>query len=308
MEHDDADDEGYYGEACAVGEGAVAEMAGAEEAVFEAFDDGAKGVELDEGFELAFGYGAHGVDDGGGVHEELYAEGDEEFKVAVFGGHAGEQDAEAHAHHGHYDDVEGDEGEGPVGLYDAWFAYEVVGVNDEEEGELDEEFDEAADYFAEGHDESGKIDFAEDGGVLGEGVAGLVEAFGEVVPDDDAAEVEEGHGGAVGAYLGDVAEDYDVDEGGEDGLYDKPDGAEDGLFVHGDDVALDEHAEQVAVLPDFFEVDVEGMALGAYDEVEVVHELHELFIARIGPRITRIARIARIVEGVGCVWVTVWWC
>src|SRR5690554_5015477 len=244
-------------------------MAGAEEAVFEAFDDGAKGVELDEGFELAFGDGAHGVDDGGGVHEELYTEGDEEFKVAVFGGHTGEQDAEAHAHHGHYDDVVGAEGEGPVGLYDAWFAYE-------EEGELDEEFDEAADYFAEGHDESGKIDFAEDGGVLGEGVAGLVEAFGEVVPDDDAAEVEEGHGGAVGAYLGDVAEDYDVDEGGEDGLYDKPDGAEDGLFVHGDDVALDEHAEQVAVLPDFFEVDVEGMALGAYDEVEVcIHELHE---------------------------------
>ena len=93
MEHDDADDEGYNGEACAVGEGAVAEMAGAEEAVFEAFDDGAKGVELDEGFELAFGYGAHGVDDGGGVHEELYAEGDEEFKVAVFGGQRRDNDA-----------------------------------------------------------------------------------------------------------------------------------------------------------------------------------------------------------------------
>src|SRR5690554_402698 len=36
--------------------------------------------------------------------------------------------------------------------------------------------------------------------------------------------------------------------------------------------------------------------------------LHELFIALIDPRITRITRIARIVEGVGCVWVTVWWC
>lgn len=101
VEDDDAEgeEEGHEGEA--VGEPAPAdELAGGEEAVFEGLDDRGDGVKVHEEVDVEAGddlalHEAERVDDRGGVHPELYDEGEEDLEVAVFGGHAGDEDAEA---------------------------------------------------------------------------------------------------------------------------------------------------------------------------------------------------------------------
>lgn len=61
------------------------EAALAQEPVTEGFYNTGHGVEFDDPFVGGWG-GAEGVNDGGGVHHELDAEGDEKGEVAVFRG------------------------------------------------------------------------------------------------------------------------------------------------------------------------------------------------------------------------------
>jgi len=131
------------------------------------------------------------------------------------------------------------------------------------------EFYESGGYFGKGHDEPGEINLAKDVGIVLKCFGGGVEALGKVIPEGDSGQVEQCSGYAIGTDLGDVAKNQDVDGGGEDGLHHKPDGTQDGLFVNGDDIPLNEHVEQVAVIPDFLEIDVECMPLGADDEVVI---------------------------------------
>ena len=73
----------------------------------------------------------------------------------------------------------------------------------------------------------------------------------------DYAECEDEGGEAGGADFGDAAEHDHEHDGGHDGLDKEPQRAENGLLVPGNDIALHEHAVQIAVLPKFAEVHLE---------------------------------------------------
>lgn len=109
VEDDDADGEECDHEEEAVGECAPREFAGAEDAVFECFEDACEWVEFHDGLE--FGVVNHGewVDDGCGVHPEFDEEAEEVGEVVVFGGEGGEDDAEAEGESGEHEDEDGEE-------------------------------------------------------------------------------------------------------------------------------------------------------------------------------------------------------
>lgn len=276
MEYDNTYNQQYGGEQSAVAQCEPAEVALPKECVFEPFHKGRQWVGHDHHPQFAaLLQGADGIDDRGGVHEQLHPEGEQEGEVAVLGGHAGEDDAGAQPHSGHDEHIHGQQQERPVGGDGRTIGKEIVGIHGQEEGQLDAELDESAHHLAHGHDEAWEIDLPKDVGILGKCLGGCVERLGEVVPDDDTGQVEQDHGHPIGGDLGDVAKHHDVDGGGEDGLHHKPDGTQHSLLVHGDHIAFDEHLEQVAVVPYLLEVDVEGMPLGAYLKIELF--LHVYF-------------------------------
>ena len=62
-----------------------------------------------------------------------------------------------------------------------------------------------------------------------------------------------------------MAEDDGEDEGGEEGLDDVPGRTQDGLFVLGDEVAVDEEVDEVAIAPEFADLEVEEVTVGLDD-------------------------------------------
>ena len=193
---------------------------------------------------------AQRIDDRRGVHPELDQEGEKDLQVAVLGGHRGDDGAEAQGQAREHDDEEGEEQGVPGEMCVAGRVDEVVDqIDDQEESELDAEAEQVAEHVGDWHHQAGEIDLAEDGGVGDEGVGGLGQAFGEVVPHAGAGEVEERPGHAVGRDAGDAAEHDHVHDDGEGRLHHEPGRSQDGLLVLGDYVALDKEAAQVPVLP-----------------------------------------------------------
>lgn len=143
-----------------------------------------------------------------------------------------------------------------------WGKELIIDVDGDEHQELDERLDERTGNSAQWDNETGEVDLAEDTGVGGEDVAATREAGAEVTPEDDACHIEEWLRGTIGTDACQTAEDEHVHDGGEDGLDDVPKGTEDGLLVLGDDVTLDVHDVEVAVVPEAFEVDVKEAAAG----------------------------------------------
>lgn len=143
-----------------------------------------------------------------------------------------------------------------------WSEELVVDVDGDEHQELDERLDERAGDGAQWDDEAGEIDFAEDTGIGGEDVAAARETGAEVTPEDDACHIEEWLWCTIGTDACQATEDEHVHDGSEDWLDDVPEGTEDGLLVLGDDVTLDVHDVEVAVVPEAFEVDIKEATAG----------------------------------------------
>lgn len=94
-EDDDAEEEGDEREEGAVEEAAPREGAAGEAGVFEGLEDGGQGVEGDD-ITILLWCSAQGVDDRGGIHEELDAKLDEKLEIAVLGGEGGDDQACSH--------------------------------------------------------------------------------------------------------------------------------------------------------------------------------------------------------------------
>ena len=84
-ENDDGEGEGDKHEESAVEETTPVEGAATQATVFESFEDGSEGVELEDGFIFLWGC-AQRVDDRCGIHKELDAKSDKELQVTVLGG------------------------------------------------------------------------------------------------------------------------------------------------------------------------------------------------------------------------------
>lgn len=146
------------------------------------------------------------------------------------------------------------------------------------EQQLYAEAEEVGQNCGDRYDHSGEIDLTEHALVSGEGGGGLVEAVGEIEPTDIASHVEQWLGDAVGAHLGDAAEDDHVHNDGEHWLHNVPQRSKDGLFILHHDVAMDKKGNQVAVTPDFLEIDAPQLLMGGNDEyIFLFHELNLTF-------------------------------
>jgi hypothetical protein len=110
-----------------------------------------------------------------------------------------------------------------------------------------------------------ETDFAEEVRIVDEGRAAGGDVLREIIPAEQTAEIEEQPRNAVGRNAGDAAEDDDVDGGGDDRLEQMPERAEDGLLVAGNEIALDEQIEQVAVFPEFAPTKIEP-SVGRLDD------------------------------------------
>ena len=119
---------------------------------------------------------------------------------------------------------------------------------------MDAESHEVARDGGKWHYESRKIHLAEHVRVFDERFAGLVQAFRKIGPQANACEVKERLREPVGADFRDSAEHDHEHNSGHDGLDKEPQRPENGLLVPSDNVALYEHAVQIAVLPKFAKV------------------------------------------------------
>ena len=132
--------------------------------------------------------------------------------------------------------------------------YQVVRKHNQEQSHLNAESYEVARDGSKRHNESRKVNLAEHVRVFDECFAGLVQTFRKIGPQANAREVKERLWEPVGADFGDAAEHDHEHDGGHDGLNKEPQRAENGLLVPSDNVALHEHAVQIAVLPKFAKV------------------------------------------------------
>lgn len=98
-EHDDGEGDGAVGEVDGI------EGASAYEGVFEDLEDWSEGVDVKEDAVLLWGE-AEGVDDWGGVHQQLDSEADEHVEVTVLGGQRGDDKTPRHGVHADHEDAE----------------------------------------------------------------------------------------------------------------------------------------------------------------------------------------------------------
>ena len=138
---------------------------------------------------------------------------------------------------------------------------DIVSVDEDEHQELDEHADEVAGDAAQGDHQAGEVDLAEDTLIGSEDIAAGGKAGAEIVPEGDARHIEQGLGDTVGRDACESTEDKHIHNSGEQGLDEVPRGTEDRLLVLRDDVALDIHTVEVAVVPQPLDIDVEPLLL-----------------------------------------------
>lgn len=238
VEEDDADEQNDEGGPGAVGQVQRIEAAGAEVGVAKGLDQAGHGVGLDDPSVLFRDHGER-IDDGGGIHGQLHAEGDEHLQIAVADGESGYDDAGAQPQRGHDEHQHGGEEHAGVGM--DWRAMHVIPAHEaQKQCELDGEFDDVGQDHGNGDGQAREIDFAKDAGVVDEGAGGAGDALGEIIPAGDAGHVEQHGWQAIRGQLGNTAKDEGEQQGGEQRLDDMPQRAEDGLLVLGHKIAPDE--------------------------------------------------------------------
>ena len=266
VEDDDAEGEENGAECCTIPQRRPGEGADAEDAVLEGLDDRRDGIRQHDHPDLVAGDRAERVDDRRGVHPKLDEEGEQICQITVLGRERTEHEPESEPEPGQQKDQNGRQQDDGVRADRCVRNEQVVEIDGEEEQHLDEQPDQIARDGGKRNNEPREVNLPEDMGVGAEGRARLVQAVGEILPEADAGEVEEGLGEAIRRDARDAAEDDHVHDRRENRLDEEPERAQDRLLVDRDDVAPDEHREEVAVAPELLEVDLEQTLLGPDDE------------------------------------------
>lgn len=220
VEDDDGEEEGDQHEDGAIEQAAPTEGAAAHATVFKGLENRGEGVEFEDGAYLAAG-GAHRVDDRGGIHEQLDTETDELSQITVFGSESRYDEAPGEGMEGGKEHEEGEKHDIAVDFH--WGTVDrKIDVDGNEEEQLDAELHEVGGDRTQGHNQTGKIDLAEDTCISGEYIGARVEAVAKVSPKQDAGHIEEGLGHAVGGYTCQIAKHKHKHDGGKKWLDDKP--------------------------------------------------------------------------------------
>ena len=215
------------------------------------------------------------VHDRGRVHPQLHQEGEQDLEVAVLRGEGRDDGAETQRQAGDHDDQDRGEQDEPVQVRRAVRVEDhVEDIHQHEEPELDSQAQEIADDVRDGHHQAREIHLSEDARVLHERIGGLGDTVGEVLPQAGSGEVEQRARHAVRGDAGDAAEHDHVHDDRQGRLNHIPDRTQDRLLVLGDDIALDEQRAQVAVPPEFLEVNGKEAVLRFDDKVPVLFFFH----------------------------------
>lgn len=145
-------------------------------------------------------------------------------------------------------------------------AGDKIEINRQEQQQLNTETEQIGEHRGDGNHQPREVDFAEHSLIGSECGGCVVEAVGEIEPTDVSGHIEQRLGDAVGTHLGNAAENYHIHDHGKHWLYDVPQRTKDGLFVLHHDVAVHEKGYQVAVAPDFLEIDAPQLLMGGDDQ------------------------------------------
>ena len=144
-----------------------------------------------------------------------------------------------------------------------------VGPEAKKRQKLDAESNKAGDDNGERHDEPRKVNLSEEIGIAREGSGRGLEGGSEVIPPEQPAEIEKHGRHTIGRNLGHFSEDNSEHHRHKERLDDEPQRTQHRLLVFGDEVAMDEQPEQIAVTPDIGEVQLEP-TLGRLDDNFVI--------------------------------------
>jgi len=233
--------------------------------ISEHFYDGCDGIELKKHFP-SHGYARYGIDDRGRVHEEGKAEADQVAQVVVLGCQRGNHDAEPGSEERQLENVNR-RGEYPPRERKLNAVREVIHVEDEHDGELDEERKERIGHIGYRHGQSGKIDLAEQARIVDEGVRTLLERCRKKGPQHRSRKVEQCLGYFVGAHLRDVSKHEHVQERRHKRLEHEPQRAENRLFIDRNKLASDHQRDKIFVLSQLFKVQPQPHPFRCYDDV-----------------------------------------
>jgi len=218
--------------------------------ISEHFYDGCDGIELKKRLP-SHGYARYGVDDRRGVHKEGKAEADQVAEVVVLGRQRGDHDAEPGSEERQLENVNR-RGKYPPRERKLNAVREIIHVEDEHDGELDEERKERIGHIGYRHGQSGEIDLAEQTRIVDEGVRTLLERRRKKGPQHRPRKVEQGLGYFVGAHLRDVSKHEHVQERRHERLEHEPQRTENRLFVDRDELSSDHQCDQIFVLSQLF--------------------------------------------------------
>ena len=132
----------------------------------------------------------------------------------------------------------------------------VVDHENHKENVLYSEADQLRQHRRDRHDEARIVDLAHRSGVRHESIGSRRQTAAEVLPQDRAAEIEHERRQPSRRQTGNVAENQREDNRRQKRLNERPRRAENGLLILRDKVALDEKTDQIAIVPNFLQIDV----------------------------------------------------
>ena len=264
IKHHNPDSEQYHHKSEAIAEHRPAEGAYSQRSKLECFHNGSNGVNHHGQAYFIVGDGAEGVNNGCGIHPELHHEGEKDSHIAVLGSHGRNDNAKTKRQPCQHDYKHGEKQHVYVRSYRN-SRHKIKHIYCKKQAELYSEPEQVGRNNRKRHDEARKIYFTENPLISEESIGGFVEAIGEILPAQDTRKVEKRLRQSVGTDTGNAAKNDHIHHHSEQRLYKKPRRSENGLLVLSDYVALHKHAEQIAVLPDFFQINFKELVLGFYD-------------------------------------------
>ena len=103
------------------------------------------------------------------------------------------------------------------------------------------------------HNQTRKIYFAENAGIIPKNSTGFSQTIGKIIPSCNPREEKQKLRQAIGADTGQVSKHKSKNDGSQEWLYEKPKRPQNCLLVKTDEISLDKQKKQISVIPNISE-------------------------------------------------------
>ncbi len=197
------------------------------------------------------------------VHQQLHAKTDQVTQIPVLGHQGRNQHPQSQSQDAHQGNQQRKKQERPIQA-DGRTLKIIKNIKSREYQELDAKLQQVGNHGGKRHDQTGKIHLAKNRRIASKRVRSAGKTGREIIPDHDARQVEQERRHGTGGYSRHFIEDNREGNRGKQGLDQVPQRPQDGLFVNRDHVPFHEQQQQIAVLPDLFQVQREEFVFGRY--------------------------------------------